>query len=130
MRQPIRGVNLWKLPQSTSALNCPQLRIVDHLGYGGSWIRSFGTDPGTFLDRDDVTERMMMLIKNFEKVDAAKVNEKSHFAKDLGLDSLDAVEVVMAMEEEFVIEIPDDIAEKILTMEDAINFIVAHPQAK
>jgi len=48
----------------------------------------------------------------------------------LGLDSLDAVEVVMAFEEEFVIEIPDAEAEKILTCEDAIKFISSHPQAK
>ena len=71
-----------------------------------------------------------MLVKNFDKVDPAKVTPTSHFNKDLGLDSLDAVEVVMAIEEEFVVEIPDAEAEKILTVEDAINFIVAHPQAK
>ena len=65
-----------------------------------------------------------------EKVDPAKVNENCHFSKDLGLDSLDLVEVVMAMEEEFVVEIPDAEAEKILTTQDVINFIVAHPQAK
>lgn len=47
-----------------------------------------------------------------------------------GLDSLDTVEVVMAIEEEFVLEIPDDQAEKILSVSDAIEFISSHPQAK
>lgn len=96
-----------------------------------SQIRMFGdSSTGAFLDKDDVTERVLMLVKNFDKVDPAKVTPTSHFNKDLGLDSLDAVEVVMAIEEEFVVEIPDAEAEKILTVEDAITFIVAHPQAK
>ena len=86
--------------------------------------------PGEFIPRDDVIERVLIVVKNFEKVDPAKVNENCHFSKDLGLDSLDLVEVVMAMEEEFVVEIPDAEAEKILTTQDVINFIVAHPQAK
>lgn len=47
-----------------------------------------------------------------------------------GLDSLDTVEVVMAIEEEFTIEIPDDQAEKLLSISDAVEFIAAHPQAK
>ena len=54
----------------------------------------------------------------------------SHFVNDLGLDSLDTVELVMAFEEEFVLTIPDDIAEKILTCEDAVKFISQHPQAR
>jgi NADH dehydrogenase (ubiquinone) 1 alpha/beta subcomplex 1 len=59
-----------------------------------------------------------------------KVKPTSHFVNDLGLDSLDTVELVMAFEEEFVLTIPDDISEKILTCEDAIKFISQHPQAR
>ena len=70
------------------------------------------------------------MLKNFEKVDAAKVSPTAHFSNDLGLDSLDAVEVCMALEEEFMITIPDAEAEKILSVEDAVTFIAAHPQAK
>ena len=51
-------------------------------------------------------------------------------ACDSGLDSLDTVEVVMAIEEEFTIEIPDDQCEKIASVGDAVEFISAHPQAK
>ena len=54
---------------------------------------------------------------------------ESHFQKDLGLDSLDTVEVVMALEEEFGVEIPDAEAEKILTCKDAIQFFSLVPAA-
>ena len=62
--------------------------------------------------------------------DTVQVTPSSHFQKDLGLDSLDTVEVVMAFEEEFAIEIPDSEADKILSTSDAINYVAAHPQAK
>ena len=88
--------------------------------------RSFAT----FLDRADVTDRVLGVVKSFEKVDPAKVTPKSHFVSDLGLDSLDTVEVVMAFEDEFTLEIEDKEAEKIQTCEDAINFVCAHPHAK
>lgn len=77
-----------------------------------------------------MAERVQSVLKNFEKVDASKVSATAHFSNDLGLDSLDAVEVCMALEEEFMITIPDAEAEKILSVEDAIVFIAAHPQAK
>ena len=77
-----------------------------------------------------MTERVIQVLKNFEKVDPAKVTASAHFVNDLGLDSLDAVEVCMALEEEFVITIPDAEAEKILTAEDAIAFVSTHPNAK
>ena len=59
-----------------------------------------------------------------------KVTPTSVFSDDLGLDSLDAVEVVMAIEDEFVIEIPDAEADKIASIEDAVKYIASHPQAK
>ena len=56
-------------------------------------------------------------------IDESKVTPDSKFIDDLGADSLDTVELVMAFEEKFGIEIPDDAAETILTVKDAINFI-------
>jgi acyl carrier protein len=56
-------------------------------------------------------------------VDAGEVKEDSKFVEDLGADSLDVVELVMALEEKFDIEIPDDVAEGIKTVADAIKFI-------
>ena len=56
-------------------------------------------------------------------VDAAEVKEDSKFVEDLGADSLDIVELVMALEEKFDIEIPDDVAESIKTVSDAVKYI-------
>ncbi|GMH35889.1 hypothetical protein BSKO_03757 [Bryopsis sp. KO-2023] len=89
-----------------------------------------GMAEGTFLDKNDVTDRVLSIVKNFEKVEPGKVTPSADFQKDLGLDSLDTVEVVMAFEEEFCIEIPDSEADKILSTSDAISYISGHPQAK
>ena len=59
-----------------------------------------------------------------------QVTPTAHFQKDLGLDSLDTVEIVMAFEEEFGFEIPDNEAEKIDSIKSAVDFIASHPQAK
>ena len=59
-------------------------------------------------------------------VDAAKVTREARFKEDLEADSLDLVEFVMALEEEFDAEIPDEDAEKIATVQDAISYITAH----
>jgi NADH dehydrogenase (ubiquinone) 1 alpha/beta subcomplex 1, acyl-carrier protein len=72
----------------------------------------------------------MSVVKNFDQVDAAKVTPETNFMKDLGLDSLDIVEVVMAIEDEFAIEIPDQEADKIASISDAVAYISSHPMAK
>uniref|UniRef100_A0A0D3CY65 Acyl carrier protein n=1 Tax=Brassica oleracea var. oleracea TaxID=109376 RepID=A0A0D3CY65_BRAOL len=84
---------------------------------------------GSFLDKSDVTDRVIFVVKNFERVDTSKVTPKAHFINDLGLDSLDNVEVVMALEEEFGFEIPDNDADKIQSVDLAVDFIASHPQA-
>ena len=71
----------------------------------------------------DITERVKKITVEHLDVDAAKVEPKASFIDDLGADSLDIVELVMAFEEEFDIEIPDDAAETIQTVGDAITFI-------
>ncbi|KAF7805279.1 acyl carrier protein 2, mitochondrial [Senna tora] len=85
---------------------------------------------GSFLDKSEVTDRVISVVKNFQKVDPSKVNPNAHFQNDLGLDSLDAVEIVMALEEEFGFEIPDNEADKINSINLAVDFIASHPQAK
>lgn len=82
------------------------------------------------LDRSDVLARVTEVLKNFEKVDASKVTAESHFINDLGLDSLDVVEVVMALEQEFVLDIPDHEAEKIQSIPDAVEYLASNPMAK
>ncbi|MBN2751711.1 MAG: acyl carrier protein [Rhodospirillaceae bacterium] len=71
----------------------------------------------------DVAERVKKIVVEHLGVEEDKVTENASFIDDLGADSLDTVELVMAFEEEFGIEIPDDAAEKILTVNDAISFI-------
>jgi NADH dehydrogenase (ubiquinone) 1 alpha/beta subcomplex 1 len=82
------------------------------------------------LDASDVTERILGVVKNFDQVDPSKVSPETKFSEDLGLDSLDVVEVVMAIEDEFAIEIPDQEADKITSIADAIEYIASHPMAK
>ena len=84
----------------------------------------------TFLNSAEVEERVITVVKNFDKVDPSKVSASSKFGDDLGLDSLDAVEVVMAIEDEFAIEIPDAEADMIGSVGDAVEYVAAHPMAK
>ena len=71
----------------------------------------------------DTAERVKKIVVEHLNVDADKVVESASFIEDLGADSLDTVELVMAFEEEFGIEIPDDAAESIVTVGDAVKFI-------
>ncbi len=71
----------------------------------------------------DVAERVKKIVVEHLNVDSDKVTEGASFIEDLGADSLDTVELVMAFEEEFGIEIPDDAAESIVTVGDAVKFI-------
>lgn len=71
----------------------------------------------------DIAERVKKIVVEHLGVDAAKVTDNASFIDDLGADSLDTVELVMAFEEEFSVEIPDDAAEKIVTVKDAVDYI-------
>jgi acyl carrier protein len=71
----------------------------------------------------DVAERVKKIVIEHLGVDADKVVDNANFIEDLGADSLDTVELVMAFEEEFSVEIPDDAAETIVTVGDAIRFL-------
>ncbi|CAI9769386.1 unnamed protein product [Fraxinus pennsylvanica] len=76
-------------------------------------VRSMSSHGDDHLDKEEVINRVLDIVKSFPKVDPAKVTPDVHFQKDLGLDSLDNVEIVMAIEEEFKLEIPDKEADKI-----------------
>ena len=71
----------------------------------------------------EISGKVKKIVADHLGIDEAKVTEESSFIDDLGADSLDTVELVMAFEEEFSIEIPDEIAEKITTIKDAIEHI-------
>jgi acyl carrier protein len=71
----------------------------------------------------DVADRVKKIVIEHLGVDADKVVDNANFIEDLGADSLDTVELVMAFEEEFGVEIPDDAAETIVTVGDAVRFL-------
>ncbi|CAL5363068.1 hypothetical protein ACSBR2_006942 [Camellia fascicularis] len=117
-------VNVWSVPQNPnfSPLSLSLSNLVR---------RHFSEEVrGSFLDKSEVADRVISVVKNFQKVDPSKVTPNAHFQNDLGLDSLDTVEIVMAFEEEFGFEIPDNEADKISSINLAVDFIASHPQAK
>lgn len=75
------------------------------------------------MSEGDIETRVRKIVVEHLGVEEEKVTENASFIDDLGADSLDTVELVMAFEEEFGCEIPDDAAEKIQTVKDAISFI-------
>ena len=76
-------------------------------------------------DEKSIEQRVSEIIVNQLNVNEEQITPEASFLDDLGADSLDTVELIMAFEEEFGCEIPDDAAEKILTVKDAISFIEA-----
>ena len=74
-------------------------------------------------ESNDIKDQVFQTVAEHLGVENSKIAESSSFIDDLGADSLDTVELVMAFEEKFGCEIPDDAAEKITTVQDAINYI-------
>lgn len=90
------------------------------------WAGAWGANGG--VDSDDALQRAAALspINHL----TTQVTPTASFAADLGLDSLDAVELIMAVEEEFGLEIPDAEADKLLSTADTISFVASHPLAR
>ncbi len=78
----------------------------------------------------DITERVKKIIAKNLDIDESRVTDDASFVDDLGADSLDQVELIMAFEEEFEAEIPDEDAEKLQTVSDAVNYIKEHGKVK
>lgn len=78
------------------------------------------------LNRDKVTAQVKELIADSLGVDQGGIQVSSSFIDDLGADSLDIVELVMAIEKDFELDIPDEDAERISTVQDAIDYILDH----
>ena len=77
----------------------------------------------------DVADRVKKIVVEHLGVEADKVTEDASFIDDLGADSLDIVELVMALEEEFGLDIPDEEADKLKTVGDAMNYLKSHAGA-
>ena len=78
---------------------------------------------------ENIEQRVKKIVAEQLGVNEADVKSESSFVNDLGADSLDTVELVMALEEEFETEIPDEEAEKITTVQQAVDYIKAHVKA-
>jgi acyl carrier protein len=78
---------------------------------------------------DNIEQRVKKIVAEQLGVNEADVKNESSFVNDLGADSLDTVELVMALEEEFETEIPDEEAEKIATVQQAIEYIKSHTKS-
>ncbi|CCF59838.1 hypothetical protein KAFR_0I00570 [Kazachstania africana CBS 2517] len=86
------------------------------------------------LSKTAISSRVIDVIKSFNKTDASSSNPteitmESSFKKDLGLDSLDTVELIVAMEEEFSIEIPDKVADELTSVAQTVDYIKDHTDA-
>ncbi|XP_074052941.1 acyl carrier protein, mitochondrial [Macrotis lagotis] len=75
------------------------------------------------LTLESIKDRVLYVLKLYDKIDPEKLSVSSHFMKDLGLDSLDQVEIIMAMEDEFGFEIPDIDAEKLMCPQEIVDYI-------
>jgi len=84
-------------------------------------VGSWRTEPKVTVE--EVRTRVMKVCAAFDKINADKLTMESHFMNDLGLDSLDHVEVIMAIEDEFGFEIPDSDAEKLLRPSDIASYV-------
>lgn len=100
---------------------------------GGSKPFSHSTavcSPSSYLEKELVTTRVVDLLKSIPFIDPAKVSPTANFKDDLHLDMLDNVEVMMAVEEEFAVDISDNEGNNISTTAHLIDYIATHPQAK
>uniref|UniRef100_A0A7M4EWD1 Acyl carrier protein n=1 Tax=Crocodylus porosus TaxID=8502 RepID=A0A7M4EWD1_CROPO len=102
---------------------CPCLRPggADICGPSLQLCRRYSELPPLTLE--GIKERVLYILKLYDKIDPEKLTADSHFMKDLGLDSLDQVEIIMAMEDEFGFEIPDAEAEKLMCPQEIVDYI-------
>eukprot|EP01101_Sappina_pedata_P010130 TRINITY_DN6304_c0_g1_i1.p3 TRINITY_DN6304_c0_g1~~TRINITY_DN6304_c0_g1_i1.p3 ORF type:complete len:126 (+),score=69.97 TRINITY_DN6304_c0_g1_i1:184-561(+) len=91
-------------------------------------VRNYET--ASHLEQSAIESRVIDIVKNYSKIDGSKVTAASHFINDLGVDSLDVVEIVLALEDEFAVEIPDDVADNVQSIADAIKYLSDNPYIK
>ncbi|XP_011189457.1 acyl carrier protein, mitochondrial isoform X1 [Zeugodacus cucurbitae] len=106
------------------SINTPAVSVLlnqNNSIWQSQFVRNYSAKPPLSLKL--INERVLLVLKLYDKIDPSKLSVDSHFINDLGLDSLDHVEVIMAMEDEFGFEIPDSDAEKLLKPADIIKYV-------
>ncbi|KAH0521508.1 Acyl carrier protein, mitochondrial [Microtus ochrogaster] len=99
----------------------PALALTQVPGRVTHLCRQYSDTPPLTLE--GIKDRVLYVLKLYDKIDPEKLSVNSHFMKDLGLDSLDQVEIIMAMEDEFGFEIPDIDAEKLMCPQEIVDYI-------
>nr|7ARC_U Chain U, SDAP2 [Polytomella sp. Pringsheim 198.80]7ARD_U Chain U, SDAP2 [Polytomella sp. Pringsheim 198.80] len=94
-----------------------------------SVVSAFTRNFSSFLPKEEVESRIIAQVKEQNLAAGIKVELSSRFDKDLGLDSLDKVELLISLEEDFGVEVPDAEIDKIHTVEDAVNFFISNPSS-
>lgn len=100
--------------------------LIDKFHERGAPMRHAVVKKGRDVDRAQVVEELRAILVEQLGVDASEVTEASSFQEDLNADSLDLVELIMEMEDRFKLKIPDEDAEKISTVGEAVDYVVAH----
>lgn len=118
-----RSLRLSALPRKQCTHVVPKLAIPQF----AQASRTYAGFPA--LTRDIARERIIELLEGYDKVTSKDISEKSNFVTDLGLDSLDVVEVVMEVEHEFNIQIPDHEADSLKTVGQTVDYILSQPDA-
>uniref|UniRef100_A0A6M2E213 Acyl carrier protein n=1 Tax=Xenopsylla cheopis TaxID=163159 RepID=A0A6M2E213_XENCH len=108
---------------ATPATKLTKAQIEERVLKGSQWqlVRHYSAAAPLTLDL--IRKRVVLVLQLYDKIDPAKLKLESHFINDLGLDSLDHVEVIMAMEDEFGFEIPDGDAEKLIRPADIVRYV-------
>ncbi|KAI1188599.1 acyl carrier protein-like protein [Nemania serpens] len=120
--RPVATRSAFAIPRAATSVT-PASRIA-----AVSAVRMYSAAGG--LKKEEVESRIIGILNGFDKVnDPKNITPTAHFSNDLALDSLDTVEVVMAIEEEFSIEIPDKDADAIHSVKQAVDYILSQPDA-
>ncbi|XP_054008546.1 acyl carrier protein, mitochondrial isoform X1 [Hylaeus anthracinus] len=121
----LRGV-VTQLQLNERSFHCERQSAIAFLTQGikdtrVKQVRHYSHKPPQTLDF--IRQRVLLVLNLYDKIDPKKLKLESHFMTDLGLDSLDHVEVIMAIEDEFGFEIPDMDAEKLLRPADIVRYV-------
>jgi NADH dehydrogenase (ubiquinone) 1 alpha/beta subcomplex 1 len=108
----------------------PTSLLQNENGFKSIGIFNFTSEAAADGGQDQILSRVIELVKKYDKTNTSEVTERADFQKDLSLDSLDKTELVMAIEEEFSIEIPDEKADKLTCCGDVATYILSETPTK